>query len=50
MWNCLCGHVLKRSSGINRKSSVLYPGTGFLSSATLPLLPKKHYNELNLND
>ena len=25
---------------------VLYPGPGFLSSATWPSLPKKHYNEL----
>ena len=45
VWNCLCGHALKRSPGIIRKSRVLYPGPGFLSSATWPLLPKKHYNE-----
>ena len=25
---------------------VLYPGPGFLSSATWPTLPKKHYNGL----
>ena len=30
------GHALKRSPGINRKSRVLYPGPGFLSSATWP--------------
>ena len=43
MWNCVWGHALKRSSGIIRKSRVSYPGPGFLSSATWPLLPKKHY-------
>ena len=47
VWNCLWGHALKRSPGINRKSRVLYPGPGFLSSATWPSLPKKHYNGLN---
>ena len=47
MWNCLWGHALKRSPGINRKSRVSYPGPGFLSSATWPSLPKKHYNGLN---
>ena len=46
VWNCLKGRVLKRSPGINRKSRVLYPGPGFLSSATWPSLPKKHYSEL----
>ena len=46
VWNCLWGHALKRSPGINRKSMVLYPRPGFLSSATWPLLPKKHYNVL----
>ena len=40
--NCLWGHALKRSSGINRKSILLYPGPGFLNSATWPLLSKKH--------
>ena len=40
VWNCLWGHAL------NRKSRVLYPSTGFLYSATWPLLPKKHYNGL----
>ena len=49
MWNCLWGNALKRSPGIIRKSGVLYPGPGFLSSATWPSLPKKHYNGLNLN-
>ena len=34
VWNSLWGHVLKRSPGINRKSRVLYPSPGFLSSAT----------------
>ena len=47
VWNYLWGHALKRSPGINRKSRVLYPGHGFLSSATWPSLPKKHYNGLN---
>ena len=45
-WNSLWGHTMKRSPGINRKSRVLYPGPGFLSSATWPSLPKKHYNGL----
>ena len=26
VWNCLWGHALKRSPGINHKSRVLYPG------------------------
>ena len=43
------GHALKRSPGINRKSRVSYPGPEFLSSATWPSLPKKHYNGLNPN-
>ena len=43
-------HALKRSPGINRKSRVLYPGPGFLSSATWPSLPKKHYNGINQKD
>ena len=47
VWNCLWGHALKRSPGINRKSRVSYPGPGFLSSATLPSLSNKHYNGLN---
>ena len=47
VWNCLWGHALKRSPGINRKSRVWYPGPGFLSSATWPSLPKKHFNGLN---
>ena len=45
--NCLWGHALKRSPGIIRKSRVSYPGPGFISSATWPSLPKKHYNGLN---
>ena len=47
VWNCLWGNALKRSPGIIRKSRVLYPVPGFLSSATWPSLPKKHYNGLN---
>ena len=47
VWNCQWGNALKRSPGINRKSRVSYPGSGFLSSATWPSLPKKHYNGLN---
>ena len=47
MWTCLWGNALKRSPGIIRKSRVSYPGPGFLSSATWPSLPKKHYNGLN---
>ena len=35
------------SSYLIRKSRVSYPGLGFLSSATWPSLPKKHYNGLN---
>ena len=46
VWNCLWGNALKRSPGIIRKSRVSYPGPGFLSSATWPMLPKKHYNGL----
>ena len=46
VWNCLWGHALERSPGIIRKSRVSYPGPGFLSSATWPSLPKKHYNGL----
>ena len=47
VWNCLWGNALKRSPGIIRKSRLSYPGPGFLSSATWPSLPKKHYNGLN---
>ena len=43
VWNCLFGHALKRSLEIKRKRRVLFPGPGFLSSATCPSLPKKHY-------
>ena len=49
VWNCLWGNALKRSPGIIRKSRVSYPVPGFLSSATWPSLPKKHYNGLNQN-
>ena len=47
VWNCLLGNALKRSPRIIRKSRVSYPVPGFLSSATWPSLPKKHYNGLN---
>ena len=47
VWNCLWGNALKRSPGIIRKSRVSYLVPGFLSSATWPSLPKKHYNGLN---
>ena len=49
VWNCLWGNAFKRSPGIIRKSTVpvSYPRPGFLSSATWPLLPKKHFNGLN---
>ena len=47
VWNCLWGNALKRSPGIIRKSRVSYPVPGFLSSATWPSLPKKHYNGLD---
>ena len=47
VWNCLWRNALKRSPGIIRKSRVSYPGPGFLSSATWPSLPIKHYNGLN---
>ena len=47
VWNCLWGNALKRSPGIIRNIRVSYPGPGFLSSATWPPLPKKHYNGLN---
>ena len=33
--------------GINRKSRVFNPDPGFISSATWPSMPKKHYNGLN---
>ena len=46
VWNCLWGHALKISPGINRKSRVLYFGPGFISSDTWSLLSKKHYNGL----
>ena len=54
--NCLKGRVVCRtvygemhlkSPGIIRKSRVSYPVPGFLSSATWPSLPKKHFNGLN---
>ena len=47
VWNWLWGYALKRSPGIICKSRVSYPVPGFLSSATWPSLPKKHYNGLN---
>ena len=36
VWNCLWGLALKIPPGNNRKSRVLYPDPGFLSSATKP--------------
>ena len=39
-------HLKDLRTGINRKSRVSYPGPGFLSSATWPSLPRKHYNGL----
>ena len=52
VWNCLWGHALKRSPGINRKGRVSYPGPGFISNPTWPSLSslgtlQKHYNGLN---
>ena len=47
VWNCLWGNALNRSPGIILKSRVSYPGPGFISSATWPSLPKKHFNGLN---
>ena len=32
VWNCLWGHALKRSAGINRKSRALYSSSGFISN------------------
>ena len=46
VWNCLWRHAFQTSPGINRKSSVLYLDPRFLSGATWPSLPKKHYNGL----
>ena len=46
MWNRLWGQARKSSPRINRKSRVLYPGPGLLSSTTRPSMPKKHYNGL----
>ena len=37
----------KRSRGIILKSRVSFPVPGFLSSATWPSMPQKHYNGLN---
>ena len=39
--NCLWENAPKRSPGIICKSTVSYPGPGFLSSAAWPSLPKK---------
>ena len=46
VWNCLWGHALEISPGINRKSRLLYQVLGFLSSSTWPSMPKKQYNGL----
>ena len=40
LWNCLWGHALKKSPGINNKSRVLYSSPRFLSSATWYSMPK----------
>ena len=42
VWNCQWRHALKIYPGINSKGKVLFPGTGFLSSATWPSLSQKH--------
>ena len=42
VWNCQWGHAFRRSHGINRKSRVLYPGPGLISSATWHSMSKKH--------
>ena len=42
VWNCLQGHPLFRSPGINQKARVLYPNPGFLSSATWSSTLKNH--------
>ena len=41
----VCGSM-HRSLGINRKCRVLFPGPGFLSSSTWPLMPKNNSNGL----
>ena len=46
VWNCLWRHALKRSAGINHKSSVLYPCPEFLFSATWSSMLKRHSNGL----
>ena len=46
VWNCLWGHPLQRSPWINWKSRILYPYTGFLSSAAWPSMLKKVSNGL----
>ena len=40
------GDMHYKYPGINRKSRVLYPSCGFVSSAPWPSLPKKQYNGL----
>ena len=47
----VCGTVygnmhFKNLLGSINKSRVSYPGLGFLSSATWPSMPKKHFNGL----
>ena len=41
-----CNKSINNTPGIIPKSRVSYPCPGVLSSATWPLMPKKHYNEL----
>ena len=63
VWNCLWGlaypqaliwELVIRLYGDmhlkDRKSRVLYPGPGFLSSTTCPSLPNKHYTGLNVSN
>ena len=46
VWNCLWVYAPKRSHRSNRKSRVLYPALGFLSSATWPSRLKRFHNGL----
>ena len=49
VWNCLWGHALLRSPGINCMSRVLYSGRGFISRATRNSMSKKHSNWIDLS-
>ena len=48
VWNCLWGHALKRSPGINRKIRVSYPCPGCLLVLHGFFCRKKHYSGLKL--